>query len=153
MVIKVVIFLVFSGMTIRSMAQNAEIGVFLTVKNKKNCEHQLTSSDEKKICLAPQPVITGDDFAYITELENDVDHKPYFSIAFTELGVKKLKNLDTAFPNNDLAMVVDNVIIGFIKNLDILRGNKIRISGEGQGKLTIQAIHEKLSRFLDVRKS
>ena len=153
LVIKGVIFLLLSVMSIHAVPQVVEIGIFMTVKYDKNCEHRLVSSDDKKFCLAPQPVITADDFAYITELENDVDNIPYFSIAFTEQGVKKLKNLATAFPNNQLAMVVDNEIIGFIKNLDVLRNNKLRISGEGHVKLTLAVIHEKLSKVLSVKKS
>jgi hypothetical protein len=153
MVLKSILFLVLSGATIRAMPQSGSVGVYLTVKNKRNCEHRLPSSDEKKYCVAAQPVITMGDFAYITEIEKDFSNKPYFSIAFTDQGVTKLRNLATALPNNPLALVVDNMIIGFIKNLDVLRNNKLKISGDEQITLTLETIHEKFRKVLTVKKS
>jgi hypothetical protein len=134
-----------------SLAQNAQVGVYITVKYKKKCAHQVLNLDKKKFCLADQPVLTADDLSYISTIKIDLANQSYFSLVFTEDGVKKLKNLSIAFPNTQIALVVDKTIVGFLTNLETLRSNSLKMTAGTGSPESVEFVHEKLRAVLPVK--
>jgi hypothetical protein len=133
-------------------AQESKLGVYITVKYSRKCENQATTIENKKFCLAAQPVLTKVDLSYITEIKLDLAMQPYFTLVFTENGATKLRNLAIAFPNTEIVLVVDKEIIGFLTNLDQLRSNSLKMTAGKQFGDNVEFVHEKLKAFLPVRK-
>jgi hypothetical protein len=153
---QITIAIVF-GMALNLSAQNPiqpppEIGVYITVKFKKKCENQVTNADNKKFCLAPLPVLTSADISYITEMKLDLLSQPFFNLVFTEAGATKLRNLSKAFPDTEIALVVDSVVIGFLVDLDLLKSNMLKMTAARGSTTSIDWVHAKLATALPVRK-
>jgi hypothetical protein len=135
-----------------AFAQESKLGVFITVKYSKKCENQAVNIENKKFCLAPQPVLTKVDLSYITEIKLDLAMQSYFTLVFTENGASKLRNLAVGFPNSQIVLVVDKQIIGFLKDLDQLRSNSLKMTAGVQYGSNVEFVHEKLRAFLPVKK-
>ena len=131
--------------------QHVDIGIFVTIKFTKKCEYKLLTLNNRKICVTSQPVLTVNDFAYITEIKKDPAGTYYFNLGFSDQGFIKLKKLSAAFPDTQLALVINNTIVGFIKNLDVLRNKTLKIDATSDGKTGLEAIHEKLLKALPVK--
>jgi hypothetical protein len=133
-------------------AQESKLGVFITVKYSKKCENQVVDFANKKYCLAPQPVLTKVDLSYITDIKLDLGMQPYFMLVFTENGATKLRNLAVGFPNAQIVLVVDKLIIGFLKDLDQLRTNSLKMTAGAEYESNVEFVHDKLKAFMPVKK-
>lgn len=133
-------------------AQESQLAVYITVKNSKKCENQVVNIDNKKFCLTPQPVLTKIDFSYITEIKLDLAMKPYFTLVFTETGAAKLRKLAIAFPNTEIVLVVDKLIIGSLKDLDKMNTNSLKMTAGVEYQSTVEYVHERLKAFMPVKK-
>jgi hypothetical protein len=136
----------------QARAQDKRFGVFITVKYKKKCENQVVSLENKKFCIADQPVLKREDLSYITDIKLDLASQHYFNLVFTEAGATKLRNLSIAFPNTQIVLVVDQTIVGFLKDLDILKSNVLKMTAGEQYTNNVEVVHEKLKSVLPVRK-
>jgi hypothetical protein len=135
-----------------AFGQGSTVGVYLTFKNKKRCQNQAVNLEEKKYCLAPQPVLTSDDMSHITAINTDLTNQLYFNLVFKESGVAKLKNLSKAFPNSQIVLVVDKIIVGFLKDLDVLKSNQLKMTAGTEPGKDLEFVHEKLKGVLPIRK-
>jgi hypothetical protein len=151
-IVLVSFFFLVGVMTESAFAQESKLGVYLTVKFSKKCENQVVNIDNKKFCLAAQPVLTKVDLSYITEIKLDLAMQSYFTIVFTENGASKLRNLAVGFPNSQIVLVVDKQIIGFLTDLDQLRSNSLKMTAGAQSGSNVEYVHEKLRAFLPVKK-
>jgi hypothetical protein len=149
-VVSLVLAILSPGST--ALAQESKLGVFITVKYSKKCENQVVDFVNKKFCLAPQPVLTKEDLSYITDIKLDLGMQPYFMLVFTENGVTKLRNLALGFPNTQIVLVVDKLIIGFLKDLDQLRTNSLKMTAGSEYESNVEFVHEKLKAFLPVKR-
>jgi hypothetical protein len=138
--------------TCNAQAQEKKFGVYITVKFKKKCENQVVNLEDKKFCIADQPVLTREDFSYITNIKMDLASQHYFNLVFTEAGATKLRNLSIAFPNTQIVLVVDHLIVGFLKDLDILKYNALKMTAGDQYTNNVEVVHEKLKAVLPVGK-
>ncbi|HEY0654681.1 MAG TPA: hypothetical protein VGD65_16205 [Chryseosolibacter sp.] len=135
-----------------AFGQESKLGVYITVKYSKKCENPAVNIENKKFCLAPQPVLTKIDLAYMTEIKLDLAMQKYFTLVFTENGAEKLRNLAIGFPNTQIVLVVDDLIIGFLKDLDQLRSNSLKMTAGIQYGNNVEFVHEKLKAFVPVKK-
>jgi hypothetical protein len=62
----------------------------------------------------------------------------------TEAGLSKLKNLAIAFPNQQIVVVVDGTLIGYLSDLNRLRSPYIKIGSSDGSLQNIEMIHKKL---------
>jgi hypothetical protein len=151
--LKILLFITaFTSCSAVAFTQPSEVGVYVTVKKKKKCENEVVSIINEKYCLAPLPVLTKQDFASITEIKLDLANQRYFTLAFTENGATKLRNLAVAFPNNEIVMVIDNLVVGVLTNLELLKSNTLKMTDGGAPGNNVQLVHEKLSALIPVRK-
>ena len=132
--------------------QKPTLGVYITVKYSKKCENPAVNLDDKKFCLAAQPVLTIEDISHITPIYIDLANQSYFNLVFKESGVAKLKNLSIAFPNTQIVLVIDKLIVGFLKDLDVLRSNTLKMTAGIQSTRNVDFVHEKMKAVLPVRK-
>jgi hypothetical protein len=132
--------------------QPSEVGIYITVKAKRKCQNQLLDVDGKKYCLAPLPVLTTKDLSYISDIKLDLANRKYFNLVFTEAGAVKLKHLSLAYPNTQIALVVDKLIIGFLSELERLKTNAIKITSNNESEDNVEFVHEKLKYIIPVRK-
>ena len=143
-----ILLLAFVASIPSAVAQTSKVGIYITVKYKRKCENPATSLDEKKYCLAPQPVLTIDDISHVTPINLDLANQRYFNLVFKESGVAKLKNLSIAFPNATIVLVADNLILGFLKDLDVLRFNTLKMTADPRSEKNVDFVHDKLKAFL-----
>jgi len=138
------------SISLASNAQGTTFGIYMTT-GSKNCPKKVTTITKKKICVMAQPVLALEDVAHISSIRYDFKNQPYFNITVTESGHSKLKSLAIAFPNQQIAVVVDDTLIGYLSDLDRLRGPYIRI-GSSDGSLEdVQMIHQKLKLVRPVK--
>jgi hypothetical protein len=153
----IILMMAFSLSAINSHAQDSTIvqqptvGIYITLKFNKKCENQVVNFDNKKFCLAAQPVLTVDDISHISAIKIDLANQSYFSLVFTEDGVKKLKNLSIAFPNTQIVLVVDKLIVGFLTDLDSLRSNSLKMTAGSGSTQNVEFVHDKMKAVLPVK--
>lgn len=134
-----------------SFGQKPNVGIYFTIKYHKKCPNQVIDLNEKKFCLADEPVLSLQDLSYISTIKLDLANRSYFSLVFTEEGAKKLKNLSVAFPNTEIVLVVDKLIVGFLTNLETLRSNSLKMSADQRSGQNVEFVHEKLKEALPVK--
>lgn len=143
------LFIAVFGFTAESLrAQESTVGIYITVKFSKKCENQVTNFDDKKFCLAAEPVLTLKDLSHISRIKVDLANRSYFSLVFTEDGAKKLKNLSIAFPNTEIVLVVNKRIIGFLTDLEALRSTSLKMTASPGSTQNVEFVHEKLKAVL-----
>jgi hypothetical protein len=153
----IILMMAFSLSAINSHAQDSTIvqqptvGIYITLKFTKKCENQVVNFDNKKFCLTAQPVLTVDDLSHISAIKIDLANQSYFSLVFTEGGVKKLKNLSIAFPNTQIVLVVDKLIVGFLTDLDSLRSNSLKMAAGSGSAQNVEFVHDKMKAVLPVK--
>jgi hypothetical protein len=147
-----ILFLTLSLSTLTSVAQTSPIGIYVSVKTKKRCENPVIGLDNKKVCLAPQPVLTLDDISHISPMKIDLANQSYFNLVFTEAGASKLRSLSIAFPNTKIVLVVDKTVVGVLKDLDVLKSNVLKMTGSTEPGKNLEFVYEKLKTALPVRK-
>lgn len=133
------------------IAQPSQVGIYITVKTKKKCNNEVLTADSKKICLAPLPVLTSKDILYLTDMKVDLANQKYFNLVFTEAGAVKLKNLSIAYPNTEIVLVIDKLIVGYLTNLQFFKSNVLRMSYDDGDGDDIDMVHERLKNIITVR--
>lgn len=131
------------SLSLLSRAQETSFGIYFTTKSK-NCPKKVATITKKKICVMAQPVVALEDVSHISPIRYDFQNQPYFNIAVTEAGLSKLKNLAIAFPNQQIAVVVDGTLIGYLSDLNRLRSPYIKIGSSDGSLQNIEMIHKKL---------
>lgn len=132
-------------------AQPFRVGIFITIAYNKDCEHKLETIDKKKICITPRPVISKGDFAYITDL-NERGKKTFFHLVLSDSGFHKLKTIFRDLPRAEFVLVADDMVVGFIKNLDVLRNRSLMIDAPTDNSDNLRRAHDKLAVVFKVKK-
>jgi hypothetical protein len=144
-----IFMLCFTAAIITARSQETSTGIFLTTKIKKNCQNILFTTDKKtKVCVTMNPIISAKDFVYITDIKKDIDNRFSFNLIFSNEGYETLKKLYAQLPNSEFALVVDNSVIGYIKNLEVLKNKTLLIDGT---ETDILSIHHALEAVVTVR--
>lgn len=141
----------FSSLPWTAHAQASTFGVYMTANSRKQCAQKLENFDKKKICLVAQPILKLEDISHITAMRLDLGNQPYFSLVVTEQGLTKLKGVAIAFPNQQVAVVVDNIVIGFLTDLDRLKSTSIKMTSNNASQVNLQMVHEKLKTVFPLR--
>lgn len=130
-------------------AQSAKNGIFLTTKFAKNCQNRLKTFTKTKICLTPSPIVPITDFEEVTDMLMDpvTPDKAYFNLNLSESAYQRIKKLHAEMPGAEFALVVNNVVVGFISNLSSLRNRIIRIDGNSNSQ-EFKSIHSDLTVLL-----
>jgi hypothetical protein len=116
--------------------QEKSIGIFMVMKDggKKNinCQKVLRSRNLKtSACIANTAVIGLEEFSSMTEIVNSViRRKSSFDLILSPNGYNKLKKIITSLPENELVLIVDDTVVGFIENLEQISNRSIEIGGE-----------------------
>lgn len=115
----------------QTTAQENSVGIFLTQKLTKNCQNILFTRNKKiKVCTPEKPIIWSEEFAYITEIRIDEAQKlGYFNLFLSQKGYDKIKSVIEQLAGTELVLVVDNTVVGFIKNKDQIVNKSILIDG------------------------
>jgi hypothetical protein len=148
--IRKISFLIFlTTLIITARSQETSTGIFLTTKIKKNCQNILFTNDKKtKVCVTMNPIISVKDFVYITDIKKDIDNRHSFSLIFSNEGYEKLKKLYAQLPNSEFALVVEKIVIGYIKNLETIKNKSLLIDGTED---EILSIHHGLEAVVNAR--
>jgi hypothetical protein len=151
--VKVVVSWLFAILSMGSQlpvsAQENSIGIYVTTKLKQNCQKSLLSLNKKEtICVTDNPVLSAGCFSKVTKLkENSLLDIYYFHLVFSESGYQKFKLLYTELPNAEFVLVVDNKVIGFIKNPDEIKNKSLQIDGDARSP-ELKWVHEKLKAVI-----
>jgi hypothetical protein len=149
MIWKTCFLVFFAALISTARAQEVSTGIFLTTKVKKNCQNILFTNDKKtKVCVTMNPIISAKDFVYITDIKKDIDNRHSFNLIFSNEGYEKLKKLYAQLPNSEFALVVENVVIGYIKNLEMIKNKSLLIDGTEN---EILSIHHGLEAVVNPR--
>jgi hypothetical protein len=133
-------------------AQENNTGIFLTTEFHKNCKNLRSTRDKKiKVCTPLNPIILPEEFASITEITNDGVRKlSYFHLVLSQPGNDKLKNIINQLSEIDLVLVVDNTVVGFIKNKNQIVNRSLQIDGPLRSD-DVKWVYERLQRVIQLR--
>lgn len=108
-------------------------------------------NDGKKVCIAPNAIIGHEEFAFITPIRNIQGRKTaYFNLVFTDKGFATLKKLYSELPASELVLVIDDKVVGNIKNMDVIRNRTLRIDGQANSP-DLLWVHEHLKTVVAER--
>jgi hypothetical protein len=122
-------------------------GFYFTISEKeKNCPQRFRTFDEKQSFCAPQkPILDRSVFTNVTEIQFDSQRKrKYIDLYLTPKGLERLKAITSSLPNASLILVVDEKVVGLLKNKDVV-GRFIRIDSDLSSR-QLDWIHDKLKK-------
>jgi hypothetical protein len=137
-----------------SVVQETSTGIYLTIHSKKkDCPHLVYSRNKKiKVCATLKPIVTINDFKSVTEIKQDLAaNVSYFNLVLSQEGNDRLKNLITSLAGTELVLVVDETVVGLIKNKDQLVNRSIRIDGPATSD-DVTLVFNKLKQLLAEKK-
>jgi hypothetical protein len=135
-----VIFLtIFSG-----YAQD-NTGFYIQIEKKISCPQEVKTFDEvQTFCIPAKPILDRTVFTSISEIQIDAVHKrKHIDLFMSPKGSALLKTVVNSLPNATIILVVENRVVGFLKNKDIAGGTFVRIDSDLVSK-QIEWIHDKL---------
>jgi hypothetical protein len=133
-------------------AQENDAGIFLTAEFHKNCKNLRRTRDKKiKVCTPLKPIILPDEFSGITEIQNDNGtNLSYFYLILSQPGYDKLKNIIDQLSETELVLVVDNTVVGFVKNKNQIVNKSLRIDGPLRSD-DVKWVYERLQRVIQLQ--
>ncbi len=119
-------------------------GFYIQTDKKSNCPQEVrTFDDVQAFCIPGKPILDRTAFTSISEIQTDLNKKrKYIDLHLSTKGMELLRTVVSSLPNATLILVVDNKVVGVLKNKDIL-GRFIRIDSDLLSK-QIDWIHDKL---------
>jgi preprotein translocase subunit SecD len=140
-----------------SFAQENSTGVFMTMKASKNSNDfskTISTRDNSKkntVVVPLKPIISGDQFTKVSEIIDDIRHNTtYFYLSFSPEGIEKLKDITTKVEGVQLVLVVNNIVIGYIKTMSEIVNRSIQINGPTNSPDVLWA-HENLKKIIENR--
>ncbi len=119
-------------------------GFYIQIDKKTNCPQEVRTFDNVGVFCVPQkPILDKTVFTTISEIQVDHNRKrKYIDLHLSTKGMELLKTVVTSLPNATLILVVDNKVVGVLKNKDIV-GRFIRVDSDLISQ-QIEWIHDKL---------
>ena len=119
-------------------------GFYIQIDKKTNCPQEVrTFDDVQAFCIPHKPILDRTTFTSISEIQTDLAKKRKFiDLHMSAKGMELLRTVVSSLPNATLILVVDNKVVGVLKNKDIV-GRFIRIDSDLLSK-QIDWIHDKL---------
>jgi len=119
-------------------------GFYIQIDKKTNCPQEVRTFDNIGVfCVPNKPILDKTVFTSISEIQ--VDHskkRKYIDLHLSTKGMELLKTVVTSLPNSTLILVVDNKVVGVLKNKDVV-GRFIRVDSDLVSQ-QIEWIHDKL---------
>jgi hypothetical protein len=148
----VLFFVLIVAAAHETAAQENSMGIYLTVKSEKkynNCPKKLFTRDKKTlVCVTPKPIIAVGDFSYLTEIRNDMAiNFSYFNLVLSQQGFDKVKSIIASLPGAELVLVVDENVVGFIKDKNQIVNRSIRLDGAANSE-DVQWLHKRLKEIV-----
>jgi len=119
-------------------------GFYIQIDKKTNCPQEVRTFDNVGVFCVPQkPILDKTAFTTISEIQ--VDHakkRKYIDLHLSAKGMDLLKTVVNSLPNATLILVVDNRVVGVLKNKDVV-GRFVRVDSDLVSQ-QIEWIHDKL---------
>jgi hypothetical protein len=131
MATKLLLYSVLLVIFYQNPTQESDVGIFLTTEQRKNCQNvRFTRNKKIKVCTPSNPIIISEDFVSVTDIINDEARSiSYFNLKFSQRGYDKIKGVISQFAGIELVLIVDNTVVGFIKNTDQIVNKSLQIDG------------------------
>jgi hypothetical protein len=138
-------------------AQENSAGIYLTIKPDKkynNCPNKFSTRDNKTIvCATTKPIITAAEFSHLTEIKNDhAINFSYFNLVLSQQASDKVKNITASLADSEFVLVVDEKVVGFIKDKNQVVNRAIQLNGTANSE-DVQWIHEQLTKIIKTKKT
>ena len=126
--------------------EKATTGFYIMIAEKGNCPQLFATRDKKQTyCVPRKPILDQGIFVSITEVKIKEKRK-YVDLYLSPKGMETLKSLVKNLPNATLILVVDDSVIGVLKNTDVV-GRFIRIDSDILSQ-ELEWVHEHISARL-----
>ena len=133
------------------LAQESSTGIYIVIKGKKNdeCQNRIFSASKKiSVCATPKPILSEVVFESTTEIRNDeIADVSYFNLILSRAGADKLKGIMSRLPDTEMALVVDNTLVGMIGDFRQSQTRLIQVNGKAHSTDVIWA-YENLKRVI-----
>ena len=141
---KFIICLLFCGSSI-AYGQLKEDGFYIPI-DKKNCDSETYELSKKTFCITEKPLFRLDVIQDLTGIMN-TKKTVFFDLLLKSEAATKVKKVVKELNHHEIAIVLDNEVIGFAIFEDLSNYSKIRFySSELRGK--IEEIHAYLTTTL-----
>jgi hypothetical protein len=133
----------------RSATQENSVGIFLTQKLNKNCQRTLFTPDRKiKVCIPEKPIIWPEEFTGVTEIITDeANDFSSFALLLSHKGHDKIKRVIEQLAETELVLVVDNTVVGFVKNKNQIVNKSIQVNGTAHSG-ELKRVFERLQKII-----
>jgi len=140
---KSILSFLFFLLTISVYCQD-NTGFYVQIEKKTNCPQEIRTFDDVQIfCVPNKPILDRTAFTTISEVKTDTNKKrKYIDLHLSKKGMDLLNTVVNSLPNATLILVVENKVVGVLKNKDIV-GRFIRIDSDPASR-QIEWIHDKL---------
>lgn len=120
-------------------------GIYVMISDKdKNCPQKFMTIDSKQAyCVPKRPILDRSVFISVSEIKQ-LEKRKYIDLYISVKGMESLKNLVTNLPNASFILVVEDKVVGVLKNKDVV-GRFIRIDSDIFSK-DIDWVHDRLKK-------
>lgn len=128
------------------LQEKANTGFYIMISEKENCLQKFATMDKKQTyCVPRKPILDQSIFVSVTEVKI-LEKRKYIDLYLSVKGMEALKNLVKNLPNATIILVVEDNVIGVLKNKDIV-GRFIRIDSDILSR-DLEWIHDHISARL-----
>jgi len=106
-------------------------GFYIEIEKKTNCPQLVRTFDETlTFCVPKRPILDRTVFTSIGDIQVDAAKKrKYIDLHLNSKGMETLKTVVASLPNSNIILVVNDRVVGRLKNKDIV-GRFIRIDSD-----------------------
>jgi hypothetical protein len=128
------------------LQEKANTGFYIMISEKENCPQKFATMDKKQTyCVPRKPILDQSIFVSVTDVKI-LEKRKYIDLYLSTKGMDALKNLVKNLPNATIILVVDDKVIGVLRNTDIV-GRFIRIDSDILSK-DLEWIHDYIASGL-----
>ncbi len=140
---RTVLFLLFLSIPCFGYWQD-NTGFYIQIDKKTNCPQEVKTLDDIQVfCIPNKPILDRGAFTSISDIQIETAGKrKIIDLHISPKGMELLKTVVNSLPNATLVLVVDNKVVGILKNKDIV-GKFIRIDSDIASR-RMEWIHEHL---------
>ena len=119
-------------------------GFYIQIDKKTNCPQEVRTFDNlAAFCVPQKPILDRSAFTSVGEIQVDHNKKrKHIDIYISTKGMELLKTVVTSLPNANLILIVDNKVVGILRNKDVV-GRFIRVDSDLVSQ-QLEWIHDKL---------
>ena len=142
--IRVILFIIVS-FSFQNSQEQSSTGFYVMISEKeKNCPQKFMTMDNKQAyCVPRKPILDRSVFVSVSEIRQ-LEKRKYIDLYLSTKGMESLKNLVTNLPNASFILVVEDKVVGVLKNKDVV-GRFIRIDSDILSK-DIDWVHDHLKK-------